>query len=152
MHSLRIFWRSERLLTEHQLKLATSRLQFNAIAALSAVSGLVMLDIAIFFALSTYWGQALAALTIAGVDFVLAAALVLYASSIRAGTEIEMVKEVRDMALVDIEEEAALVEAELVELRDQAHRFMRNPVDSLLPGVVGPLLGTFANSLVTKKK
>lgn len=152
VHSLKIFWRSERLLTEHQLKLSTERIIFKAVAALSAVSGLVMLNIAIFFALSVYWGQALSALAICGVDFVLAMILLLYAGSIKAGTEIEMVKEVRDMAMLDIEEEAALVEAEIVELRDQAHKFLRNPVDSFLPGVVGPLLGAFANRMVTKKK
>ena len=56
VHSLKIFWRSERLLKEHEFKLAAGRLQFIAIAALSAVSGLVMLNIAVFFALSVYWG------------------------------------------------------------------------------------------------
>ena len=86
-----------------------------------------------------------------GVDFVLAAALVLYARSMKAGTEVEMVKEVRDMAMNDIEEEAALAEAELVALRDQAHKFLRNPVDAMLPGVVGPLLGAFARTGVRRK-
>ncbi len=152
MHSLKVFWRSERLLKQREVRLAAGRLQFTAIAAFAAVAGLVMLNAAAFFALSTYWGNALAALTLAGADFVVAAALALYARSLEAGPEIEAVTEVRDMAIKNIEEEMALVEAELVAMRDSAHKFLHHPTDAMLPGFFGPLLGVLVKNLGSSKK
>lgn len=152
LQSFRILWRSERLLAEHQLRLGVQRLQFNALAALVAVFGLVMLTIAAFYVLVPYWGHALAALTVGGANLVLAAALVAYARSLRPSAEVEIVKEVRDMAVSDIKEEVALVGAEVDALKDNARKFLRNPFDALLPGAIGPLLNAVARGLGSSKK
>lgn len=152
MRSLRILWRSERIIAEQQLRLGTRRVQFNVLAAFIAVFGLVMLSISAFFALVPYWGQALAALAVAVGDFVLAAGMAAYGSRLQAPAEIEMVKEVRDMALNDLEEEVALAEAELVAMKQDVQKFIRNPVDALLPGIIGPILKAVASGLATKKK
>ncbi len=152
MRSLKLLWRSERLLAEHQLKLGTQRIVFIALAALVAVFGLAMLSMAAFFALVPYWGHALAALVVGGTDFILAAVLVIYAGSLKPGKEVEMVTEVRDMALNDIEEEVALAEAELVSLKDDVQKFIRNPVDALLPSVIVPLLSAIARGFGSAKK
>ena len=147
-----MFWRSERLLAEYQLNQGTQRIQLNALAALVAVFGLVMLSLAAFFALAPYWGQALAALTVAGADLLLAVVLTLYARSLRPTPEVEMVREVRNMALSDIEEDIALVEAEIVAMKDGIHKFMHHPVDMLLPDVIGPLLSAVVKGLGSAKK
>lgn len=152
MRSLRILWRSERIIAEQQLRLGTQRVQFNVLAAFIAVFGLVMLSISAFFALVPYWGQALAALGVAVGDFVLAAGMAAYSSRLQAPAEIEMVKEVRDMALNDLEEEMALAEAELVTMKHDVQKFIRNPVDALLPGIIGPILKAVASGLAAKKK
>ena len=151
MRSLRIFWRSERLLVEYQLKQGTQRIQFNALAALVAVFGLAMLSVAAFFAIDPYWGHALAALTIGGVDLLLAVVLTLYARSLRPTPEVEMVREVRDMAIGDMEHELNLADAELKALKGEAQRFLRNPLDALLPGVIAPLLTGAAKGLKARK-
>ena len=152
MRSLRILWRSERLIAEQQLRLGTQRVQFNVLAAFIAVFGLVMVSISAFFALVPYWGQALAALGVAVGDFVLAAGMAAYGSRLQAPTEIEMVKEVRNMALNDLEEEMALAEAELVAMKEDLQKFIRNPVDALLPGLIGPILNAVARGLGAAKK
>lgn len=152
MRSLRILWRSERIIAEQQLRLGTQRVQFNVLAAFVAVFGLVMLSISAFFALVPYWGQALAALAVAVGDFVLAAGMAAYGSRLKAPAEIEMVKEVRDMALNDLEDEVALAEAELVAMKQDVQKFIRNPVDALLPGIIGPILKAVASGLAAKKK
>jgi hypothetical protein len=152
LHSFKILWRSERLLAEHQFRLRALRVQFNALAALVGISGLVMLSVAAFYALVPYWGHALAALTVSGADLVLAAGLAAYARSLQPSAEIEMVKEVRDMAMSDIEEDVALAEAELEALRNGALKFFRSPVDALLPSAIGPLLGAVARGLKSAKK
>ena len=152
MRSLRIFWRSERLLAEHQLRLGTQRVQFNALAGLVALFGLVMLSLAVFFALVPYWGQALSALTVGSVDLVLSIVLIAYAGSLKPPAEVEIVKEVRDMALGDVEEELAVAEAEIISLKDEVHRFVRNPIDTLLPVAIGPLIGAVTRGLGAAKK
>jgi hypothetical protein len=152
MRSFNVLWRSERLLAEYELKQASKRIQLNALAALVAVFGLVMLSVAMFFALAPYWGHALAALAVSGTDLLLAAVLILYARSLHPPTEVEMVREVRNMALKGIEEEIALVESEVVALKDGIQRLLHNPVDMLLPGAIGPLLGAIVKGLGTAKK
>lgn len=63
-----------------------------------------------------------------------------------------MVKEVRNMALGDIEEELALAEAELVSLRDDVRKFVKNPIDALLPGAIVPLMGAITRGVGASKK
>jgi len=152
VRSLKMAWRSERLLIKNEFRLGLQKIQLNALAGLVAIFGLVMLSLALFFALVPYWGQALAALTVGGIDLVLAGILVAYAGSIKPKVEIEMVKEVRDMALGDIEEEIALAEEELGSLLDDVRKFIRNPLDALLPGVIGALLSAVTRGMGSEKK
>ena len=151
-HSLKVLWRSERMLRQNEFRLVMQKVQFSALAGLVALFGLVTLSVALFFALLPYWGHALSALAIAGADLFLAALLVAYARSLKPAAEVEMIKEVRDLALSDIEQEVALAEAELVALKDNVQRFIRNPVDALLPAAIGPILGAVARGLGSGKK
>ena len=152
VRSLKLAWRSERILRQNELRLAMQKIQFNALAGLVALFGLVMLSLAVFFALVPYWGQALSALTVGGVDVVLAIVLIAYAGSLKPPAEVEIVKEVRDMALGDVEEELALAVAEIISLKDEVHRFVRNPLDTLLPVAIGPLIGAVTRGLGGAKK
>ena len=56
------------------------------------------------------------------------------------------------MALNDLEEEMALAEAELVAMKEDLQKFIRNPVDALLPGLIGPILNAVARGLGAAKK
>lgn len=151
-HSLKVLWRSERLLKENDLRLATQKIQFNALAGLVALFGLVMLTLAAFFALAPHWGQSLAALAVAGADLSLAVVLVAYARAIKPAAEVEMIKEVRNLALTDIQHQVALAEAEIVALKNHVEGFIRNPVDTLFPGIVGALFRGATEGLLTKQK
>ena len=150
--SIRLLWRSERILAEQEFRLGARRIQLNALAALVAVFGLVMLSIAVFYALVPYWGQALAALAVGGTDLVLAAALALLARSLEPPASLEMVKEMREMALSEIGEEVALAEAQLVALKDDFQQLLHNPLDALLSGAIGPVLGALVRGLGAAKK
>ena len=152
IHSLKVFWRSERLLQTQDLRLNIKKVLLSALAGLVGVFGLVMLSIAAFFALAPYWGHALAALTVSGADFLLAVVLIVYARSLRPTPEVEMVQNVRNMALSDVEEEIALVDAELVSLKDGIYKFMSHPVESLIPGAIGPLLNAVVKGIGSAKK
>jgi hypothetical protein len=82
----------------------------------------------------------------------LAMVLILYARSLRPTPEVEMVREVRNMAVSDIEEEIVMAEAEIVAMKEDITRFMRHPVDRLLPAAIGPLLGAIVKGLEPAKK
>jgi hypothetical protein len=151
-HSLKILWRTERLITERQLQLGTQRIQFNALAALAAFFGLTMVSIGAFFALVPSLGQAGAAFTVGCADFVLAALLFLYARSLQPAPEMAMVREMRDMALSDLHEEVSLAQAELMAVQKEVRGFIRHPVDALMPEGLGSLLNGAVRLLNRTKK
>jgi hypothetical protein len=152
VRSLNVLWRSERLLAEYQLKQSSQKIQLNALAGLVGLFGLVMLSLAIFFALVPYWGHALSALAISSIDLLLAVVLILFARSRKPTAEVNMVTEVRDMAMSDIEEEFTLMQEEVVALKEGIHRFMQHPVDNLLPGAIGPLMSAVIRGLGASRK
>ncbi len=151
-HSLKILWRTERLITERQLQLGTQRVQFNALAALAAFFGLIMVSLGAFFALVPTLGQAGAAFAVGCADFALAALLFLYSKSLQPAPEMAMVREMRDMALSDLQEEAALAQAEFMAVQKEVRGFIRHPVDALIPDGFGSLLNGAVRFLNRTKK
>ena len=152
VRSLKVFWRSERMLSQNEFRLMAQKVQCNALAGLVALFGLVMLSLSIFFALVPSFGEALAALTIAGIDLLLAGVLVAYARTLKTSSEIAMVVEVRDLALADMESEVTRAEAEVSALKKEVQKFVRNPFESLLPMAIGPLVGVVAQGLRSQEK
>lgn len=150
-HSFKVFWRAERLLKKNELLLTIKKVQLTAIASLVGLFGLLMLTLAVFFALAPIWGQAGAALAIAGIDLTLAVIFIAWAASLKPADEAQMVQEVRDMALSDMEHELSLADAEIRAVKKEVLQIVRHPVDALLPGIVGPLLSGAAKGLKTRK-
>ena len=103
---LKVFWRSERLIRQNELGLLTRKILINGMAGLIAIFGLVMVSLAAFFVLAQNWGQPLAALAIGCVDLLLSVILIMYAGSLKPATEVQMIKEMRDIALTNISDEA----------------------------------------------
>lgn len=150
--SLKIAWRSERLLIENELRLTLQKMQLGALAGLVGILGLVMINMAAFYALVPHVGQPLAALCVGAVDLVLAVLLIVRVGSLKAPPEVELVKEVRTMAFADIEDELSLAEAELTALKNEVHAFVRNPLDTLLPAAITPLLEAVIRGIAARKK
>jgi hypothetical protein len=150
--SLKMVWQSERLLRENEIRLTLQKAQLSALAGLVGIFGLVMVSLAVFFLLVPHLGHSLAALGVGGIDLVLAILLMVWARGLKPAPELGLVKEVRDMALADVEEELALAEAEVIALKDDVRAFIRSPLDSLLPGTIGPLLGAVGRGIASPKK
>jgi hypothetical protein len=115
----RVLWRAESLIVEIKLKSALRRMGFVAFAGLIAVFGLGMLNVAAYFALRPYWGDALAMLAVAVADFIIAGILVALASRDAASRDLEFATELRDQAIEGIE----------LESRAAADRFVHKPVE-----------------------
>ena len=66
--------------------------------------------------------------------------------------EATMVREMRDMAMGDIESELAKAEAEIATLRNEVYRFVHNPMEALLPALIGPLISAVTKGVPSLKK
>jgi hypothetical protein len=151
-NNVRLLWRSERLLAQQEIRMGTKKLEVHALAGLVGIFGLGMLGLALFFAIEPYWGKALAALAVGGIDLIIVAVLTAVARSMKPAPEVAMVREMRDVALEGIRDEAALAEAEINNLRDDIRNFVRNPFEALLPAIVSPMLGAVTRGLHSSRK
>lgn len=145
--SLRILWRAESQLGTIRIAGLMKKAGMLAFAALVGVFGVAMLDVAAFFALLPQWGHTGAALAVALGDFVLAIVVVVLAQSVKPGAEVEMLSEVRDMALEDLEAEVEGVETAFVHARKEMLEMVRHPLSALAPGVLLPLLKSIVSGL-----
>jgi hypothetical protein len=157
--NLRILWRAERMRAEAQLRDATQKISLLAVAALVGVFALGMLNVAAFFALVPSQGSTMAAFWVAAADAVLALALVALALSRRSHPEMELIEEVRDNALANLEEEAAAIQAQIADARQEiaglassVKSFSRDPLGALSPTMLLPLLKTVVGFLKDARK
>jgi len=148
IRNVRLLLRSEVMLAEHRISLAARRAGMLGIAALVAGFGLLMLDVAVFFALAPSLGEAYAALTIASANFVLAVLLALAAKAAHEGAEVKPIEEVRDLALADLDESAQEIKADLSAIR----HFASNPAETLMPAVIGPLIVAIVRALARHRE
>jgi len=156
---LRVLWRAESIIADIRLHVLAARSRLVSLAGLIAVFGLVMLNVAGYLALGQLWGQAWAAVAMAGIDFVIAGLLVFVAIQSKPGRDLELAHEVRDMALSTLENDVSAVQAELVALRNDFRdarsnltRFVKHPLDAALPALIGPLGSILLQSLKKRRE
>jgi hypothetical protein len=138
--SLSTALRTERIILRHQLSVLVGRSIAFALAGLFAVVAVVMLNLAGFFWLAEGMTAGMAAFLVALADLALAAILVLVAVLRNADGRIEPAVELRAMALADLREDTDRIADDASELARDLRRLARDPLGSLLPGVIGPLL------------
>ncbi len=158
VRTMRIIWRAELLIIEAKLNVATKRIGATAFAGLIFVFGLAMLNVAGFFALEEAWGPIYAALGVAIADFLVAVLLLLWASRLTTGPELDLARDVRDAGLQeleakaeDIQDEVEAVRDELLALKNSLVSFSRNPLDHALNSLLTPILTLLIKSLTKSK-
>jgi hypothetical protein len=139
----RVFWRAERVIAETRLRLVLRRALLFALAGLIAVIGLGMLNVAAFLLLRMYWGPVWAAFTVALGDFVIAALVALIALVSRPGAELASAVELRDAAVDGLEAELAPLQERL----GWFSRVARDPLETMLPAILIPLITAIVRSL-----
>ncbi|MEP1934541.1 MAG: phage holin family protein [Roseibium sp.] len=159
VRTLRIIWRAELLIVEAKLNVATKRIGATAFAGLILVFGLGMLNVAGFFALEEDWGSVNAALGVAVADFLVAVLLILWASRLTTGPELDLARDVRDAGLQeleakaeDIQDEVEAVRDEILALKNSLVSFSKNPLDGALNSLLTPILTLLVKSLSNRKK
>ncbi|CUH52490.1 hypothetical protein [Shimia marina] len=137
--NISIILRSERLIAQRHLAVLRRQTGLMAAAGIAAAVGLIMLNLAAYFALSTSLSPAASALIVALVNLALAALLIGLAAKSTVGEETAAVAQVRDMAIEDIEAELRVAVEEAKAASEALKSMARDPFGALAPAMVGPI-------------
>ena len=110
--NLRALWRTDRIIAEIRMKHMLVGLGLRAIAALIAAFGLLMLELAAYFARVQIWSAISAAAILGGVNFVIAAVLFVIAGRSPSGRELELANEIHCTAVDALQVEARTVQSQ----------------------------------------
>jgi hypothetical protein len=138
--NLRALWRTDRIIAEIRMKHMLVGLGLRAFAALIAAFGLLMLELAAYFALVQIWSAISAAAILGLVNFVIAAVLFVIAARPPAGRELELANEIHGSAIDALQIEARAVQS-------QFFGMVQHPLNSVLPTLLVPLITIIVKSL-----
>ena len=137
---LRALWRTDRIIADIRMRHMLIGLGLRAFAALIAAFGLLMLELSAYFALVQIWSAISAAAILGAVNFAIAAILFLIAGRPPGGRELELATEIHGSAV-----EALQLEARA--LQSQVSGAIHNPLNSILPMLIVPLITIIIKSL-----
>lgn len=138
--NLRALWRTDRIIAELRLRHMLVGLGLRAFAALIAAFGLLMLELAAYFALVQIWSAISAAAILGVVNFVIAAVLFVIAGRPPAGRELELANEIHGSAVEALQTEAR-------GMQQQFAGMVSHPLNSALPLILVPLITIIVRSL-----
>jgi membrane protein implicated in regulation of membrane protease activity len=136
---LRVLWRTDRIIADIRMRHMLVGLGLRAFAALIAAFGLLMLELAAYFALVQIWSAISAAAILGIVNFVIAAILFAIAARPPNGRELELAGEIHGSA-VDA------LQTEVRALQSQVAGMIHHPLNGVLPLLV-PLITIIVKSL-----
>lgn len=137
--NLRVLWRTDRIIAEMRLRHMLVSLGLRAFAALIAAFGLLMFELAAYFALVQVLSAIVAAAILGAVNLVLALILLLLASRRGLGQELTLANEIHDSAIDALQVEARATQS-------QVNRLLHHPLEGVLPLLV-PLITAAINRL-----
>jgi hypothetical protein len=127
---LRALWRTDRIIADIRLRQMLTSLGLRAFAALIAAFGLLMLELAAYFALVQIWSAIVAAAILGVVNFAIAAALLAIAARPPSGRDLELAGEIHGSSVEALQLEARALQAELTAI---AHHPLNGMLPLLLP-------------------
>ena len=143
IRNLRVLWRADRIVAEIQLRRMVVGLASGIFAALFAAFGVLMLELAAYFALVQYWTAIAAAVLLGAVNFLLGGMILLVAS-----------RKTRDRG--EFETAVALHDSAIEALQTQARSFdavrpLASGLEAILPSIVVPAVTMLVKSLRQRK-
>ena len=133
--------RAQSALLRIEMQNTTKKASYIALALVMGLICLGMLNVAAYLGLSLLMAPAWSALILAVADAILAIVLVQAAGKVHPGPEVEIVREVRDIALDQLSAEAQSVRDELEQVREGVQR-IRSGFSAFSGGVnaIGPIV------------
>ena len=132
VRNLRVLWRADRIIAEMRLRHMLVGLSLRAFAALIAAFGLLMFELAAYFALVQVLSAIAAAAILGALNLAIALLLLFIASQRSLGQELTLANEIHDSAI-----DALQVEAQAAQ--SQVNRLLHHPLEGVLPLIV-PLI------------
>ncbi len=158
MRDLQVLWKADSLIARIWLNVIARRLGLFVFAALIAVFGLGMANVAGFYGLQPTFGFVWSAAIIAVVDFVLAVLVLSLASRAQPGNELELALEVRKMAIASLLSDTAdvrlavdSIRQEIQQTRDSIAGFVQNPLNAAAERLLVPAALSLLRGLRSKK-
>ncbi|MGB8433168.1 MAG: phage holin family protein [Burkholderiales bacterium] len=159
VRDLQVLGKADSLIGRIWLNVMARRFGLFAHAALVAVFGLGMANVAAFYGLQQYWGAVWAAAIIAVADLIIALAIGLLGRSIQPGPEIELAFEVRKMAIEaiqtdsrDIKNALDSVGHQIRQTTDTVAGFVQRPFDAAAEHLLVPAALSILRGLRSKNK
>jgi hypothetical protein len=134
--NLRAILRANSIIADIHARHLVARTSLTGFAALIAAFGLLMLGLAAYLALESVIGPVWAAASVGLANCVIALVLVLIASRIKPGRDLELAREVHRTAMEALIADGRAVEAEIADFKQA----FRHPLDSVLPSLIVPLV------------
>jgi hypothetical protein len=144
--NLRAILRANSIIADIHARHLVARSSLTGFAALIAGFGLLMLDLAAYFAVERVLGPVWAAASVGLANCAIALVLVLIASRIRPGRDLELAREVHRTAMDALMADGRALETEIAGFKQA----FRHPLDSVLAGLIVPL-ATILIQIIQKK-
>jgi hypothetical protein len=138
--NLRVLWRTDRIIADIRLRHLLVGLGLRAFAALIAAFGLLMLELAAYFALVQVCSAISAAAILGAVNFVIAGILLAIAARPPSGRELELASEIHASSIDALQLEARA-------LQSQLSGMIQHPLNGILPMMIAPLITIIIRSL-----
>jgi hypothetical protein len=137
---LRVLWRTDRIIAEIRMRHMLMGFGLRAFAALIAAFGLLMIELAAYFALVQIWSAISAAAILGVVNFAIAGILFAIAGRAPAGRDLELANEIHASSMEALQTEARA-------LQTQVSGMVHHPLNGILPLLIVPLITIILNSL-----
>lgn len=158
IRDLQVLMKADLLIGRIWLNVMARRLALFVFAALIAVFGLGMANLAAFYALQTSLGAVWAAAVVAAADLILAAFVLTFASKVRPGSELELALEVRKMAIASLQTDSAEIKLavdsmrqDIQQTKDSIAGFVHDPLSAAAERLLVPAAVSLLRGLRTKK-
>jgi hypothetical protein len=136
---LRALWRTDRIIADIRLRHLLVGLGLRAFAALIAAFGLLMLELAAYFALVQVWSAIAAAAALGAINFVIAAILFVVAGRPPSGRDIELANEIHGASIEALQLEARTFHAQMTGA-------VHHPLSTIVPVLV-PLIAIIVKNM-----
>ncbi|MGJ4947890.1 phage holin family protein [Bradyrhizobium sp. HKCCYLS20291] len=137
---LRLLWRTDRVIADIRLRHLLAGAGLRAFAALIAVFGLLMLELAAYLALVQITSAVLAAAALGACNFLISAILLIIAARAPSGRELELANEMHSASMDALQLEAR-------SLQTKISSAVNHPLLSLLPLLIIPMLTMLVRTL-----
>ena len=145
--SLRVLWRTDAIIAQMQLQNILTALGLRAFAALVALFGLLMLELAGYFTLVQTWSAAAAALVLGGVNFAVALLILVISSRRTVGRDMALAQELHKSAMNALQSDVTAFQAHFM-----SKTGLMQSLDASMAELIVPAAGILIKAFKASRK